>query len=266
MSETGFISVPGNRKLHWSRTGAAGDHTLVFVHALGCDLHLWQLVGDSLPDRYQHLAYDLRGHGLSESGPAESTLDDHVADLVNLLDRLGLVTATLIGISVGGLIALAAARRHPGRVRRLVLCCTGARIGTREGWTDRIAAVQTRGLESMADSILPRWFAPDFATRQPAAYAAARAGLIRTPATGYVALCAALRDADLGAELVHITTPALVLSGELDVAAPPALGRALAAGLPRARFIQLPGVAHLPPIEQPAGLAATIGRFLSSPS
>lgn len=243
--------------------GGASDKPLVFIHALGCDLHLWETVAASLTARHRVVRYDLRGHGLSDCGPPESTIDDHVRDLFGLLDRLGIPSATLIGSSVGGLIALSAALRHPSRVRRIVLCTSGARIGTRESWTEHISAVRAQGLVPLADAILARWFRREFGASEPAVVRGYRNRLTRTPAAGYLAVCAALRDADLRVIAAELRVPALVLSGEHDVVVPPAIGRELVDILPDAHWVLIPACAHLPPVEQPAATAAAIARFLS---
>jgi len=179
--------------------GSTGE-TLVFIHALGCDLHLWRPVAATFTPRHRVIRYDLRGHGLSDCGPPECSLDDHVRDLLGLLDRMAVPSATLIGVSVGGLIALAAALRHPARIRRIVLCSTTPRLGTRESWIEQMGAVRAQGLEAMADAILGRWFMPEFAARERAVVRGFRNRLTRTPVEGYLATCAALRDANLRAQ------------------------------------------------------------------
>lgn len=244
--------------------GPADAEPLVLVHSLGSDLHLWDDIAPAFATTHRVFRYDLRGHGLSDCGPGECSIDDLARDLLALLAPVSPRPATIVGISVGGLVALAAARRAPERVRRLVLCATAARLGTRESWSDRIAAVAAHGLEPLADAIVARWFSPDFAARSPALVRGWRNRLTRTPAAGYAAVCAALRDADLRHDLAAVRAPALVLAGEHDLAAPPAAGRELAAGLPHARFTLLPGTAHLPPLEQPAALTTEILAFLSS--
>ena len=266
MTRSPFMSVSDLTLHHVSagpNTPGATGIPLVFLHSLGCDLHLWELVAASFVSRHRVVRYDLRGHGLSDCGPPECTVDDHVRDLVGLLDRLGLPSVTLVGISLGGLVALATALRFPSRVKRIVLCATAARIWTREGWSERINAVRANGLEAMADSILARWVKPDFATREPALMRGLRNRLTRTPVAGYLANCAALRDANLRAAAEGLRIPALVLGGEHDVVVPPPAGRELAERLPDAHWTQISGAAHLPPVEQPVAVATAISRFLA---
>lgn len=266
MTRSPFLTVSDVTLHHVSAgptsPGATGE-PLLFLHALGCNLRLWENVVAAFVPRHRVVRYDLRGHGLSDCGPPEATIDDHVRDLLGLMDRLSIPSATLVGISVGGQIALAAALRHPARVRRLVLCATAARIRTRESWIERMNLVRAEGLDAVADTILGRWVMPEFATREPAVVRGLRNGLTRTPVAGYLATCATLRDTDLRASAEGLRVPALVLSGERDVAVPPAVGRELADVLPDAHWQVLSGCAHLPPVEQPAAMVAAIAAFLA---
>ena len=242
--------------------GKVGE-PLVFLHALGCDLHLWETVAATFTSRHRVVRYDLRGHGLSDCGPPECTIDDHVRDLVGLMDRLGILSATLIGASVGGMIALGAALRHPTRVRRVVLCGTAPRMGTRERWVERMNAVRTQGMEGIADATLARWFVPEFSVREPAAVRGFRNRLTRTPVAGYLATCAALRDANFRAQAAELRMPALLITGERDATVPPAAMREFVDILPDAHGMVISSAAHLPPVEQPVAVATAIARFLA---
>ena len=248
--------------LHYARDGAKTGSPLVFINALGTDLHLWDALIACLPRRFRVLRYDKRGHGLSDVPPAPYSLLDHTHDLAALLERLQIDTSILIGISVGGLIALDYAGRYPGRVRALVLCDTCSRIGTPAGWSERIHAVREQGLPKMADMLLARWFAPAFATSRPADFQGFANMLLRTPQEGYLGTCAALRDADLHETVSRIKMPSLVLGGAQDISTPPDLVRQLAEAMPHARFRTIEAAAHLPCVEQPEAMAAIINPFL----
>jgi 3-oxoadipate enol-lactonase len=204
------------------------------------------------------IRYDLRGHGLSGIGRPPYALDDHVADLAALLDACGVRQAAIVGLSVGGQIALGLAARRPELVRALVLCDTAHRIGTAEMWNARIAAVEAGGVEAIAHAVLERWFSRSYRGDQAAAFAIWRNMLTRTTAAGYAGTCAALRDADLTAAARGIGVPTLCVCGAEDLATPPDLVRSLAALIPGAGFALIPAAGHLPCIEQPDRLAALI--------
>jgi 3-oxoadipate enol-lactonase len=246
-----------------NRADGAGDRAVLFIHALGADLDIWGGVVAQLPAGMRYLRYDLRGHGRSALAPGPYSLALLAADLLALMDALNIARATLCGVSIGGLIAQAAALAAPGRVDGLILCDTASRIGSRDGWQARIDAVTARGLADMAGEITARWYAPGFCAAEPALCDERRERLAGMAPAGYVAACHALRDGDLTPDRARLTAPALVICGEDDVAAPPAQSRDLAASLPGARLEIMSGVGHLPPVEAPARLAGLIESFLT---
>lgn len=241
--------------LHHTIKGPPGADTLIFINSLGSDWRIWDKVANAFVNSHRVLRYDKRGHGLSDAPSGDYTMRDHAADLLALMDALKLKTATLIGISVGGMIAQAFALWQPDRVSGLVLCDTGARIGTHQSWADRIAALGQGGIESIADAVLARWFTPAF---DGAARAGWRNMLLRTPLAGYSGTCAALRDCDLRDAVQAIAVPTLVLCGDQDTSTSPDLNRDLAARIPGAQFVLIAGAAHLPCLEQPAAVIAAI--------
>ena len=263
MTETRLITHHGPGLFH-TMDGPSGSDPLVLLHSLGCDSSLWDAVVPAFSSVRQVLRYDLRGHGRSEDGAEECSIEDHVDDLLALLDACDLPRATLVGNSVGGMIALAAALRVPTRVRHLVLCATGARLGTPDGWSDRMVAIREHGLDAMADHVLPRWFVPDFATRRPGLYAGYRARFAGMSVAGYLATCAALRDADYTRQVPALRLPTLVLNGEKDLTCPPAAGRELADRIPGACWRSIADAAHQPPVEQPMAFNTALSCFLDT--
>lgn len=234
---------------------------LVFINSLGSDLRIWDGVIPHFAENFPLIRYDKRGHGLSDCPPGPYTLRDYTTDLAGLLTVLEVPSAILIGVSIGGMIALDFAHQYPNRVHALVLCNTGARIGTADTWTERSTIVRQEGLEPLAPMILGRWFSRSFSTVQPAAYRGYYHMLTRTPTEGYAATCEALRDADLRAVVKDIHAPTLVLCGDEDMATPPALGQELAAALPNAHFQLIYQAGHLPSIEQPQAVAVAMKQF-----
>jgi len=261
MSITQF-ALSGATMLHYSQERSGTGTPLVFINSLGSDLRIWDGVIAAFAERRPVICYDKRGHGLSDCPAGPYTLRDHTNDLAGLLAHLAVPNAILIGVSVGGMIALDFALTYLERVKALVLCDTGAKIGTADYWAERIAAVRQKGLEPLASVILTRWFSSRFAQTEPAAYQGYYNMLTRTPVEGYAATCEALRDADLRDAVQTIQAPALVLCGDQDLATPPSLGRELAAALPNAHFDLIEDAGHLPSLEQPAALAGKIEQFL----
>ena len=148
------------------------------------------------------------------------------------------------------------------RIDKLVLCNTGARIGTAEGWNARIRSVRDGGMNAVAASVIERWFTPEFRSASPEVVAGARTLVERTPPQGYVGACAALRDADERSDLASIAAPTLVIAGSRDPATPAADGRALAAAIRGARYVEL-AASHLSNLEAEAAFTAELVGFLT---
>ena len=107
--------------LHARMLGKAEGPVLAFSNSLGSDFRIWEDVAALLGERYRILLYDKRGHGLSAAPPGPYTIDDHVDDLIALLDHFNLEKAAIVGVSLGGMIAQRLAVRAPERVKALVL-------------------------------------------------------------------------------------------------------------------------------------------------
>jgi len=246
--------------LHIEDRGPRDAPALVFVNSVGTDFRIWDAVVPQFPN-HRTLRYDKRGHGLSGHEGGDS-IDAHAADLAALLDARGIGRATIVGLSIGGMIALGLSRLRPDLVDRLVLCDTAHRIGTTESWQARIDAIRAAGVASIAEATMERWFSAAFRAEQPDLVATARAMLSRTPADGYLSACAALRDGDLTAAAQAVAVPTLCLCGTADTATTPEMVRSLAVLIPGARYADIPGAGHIPCIEAPDILARLIRGFI----
>lgn len=243
-----FLRVNGVA-LHYADDGPRHARAIVFANSLGCDFRIWDGVVARLSG-YRLIRYDKRGHGLSEATPAPYAMDDHIADVAALMDHMKVSNAILVGISVGGMIAQGLAAARPDLVARLVLCDTAAKIGTRDMWNERIAAVRENGIASIAPGILEKWFTPGFRQPDNADFTGYTAMLTRTPVEGYAGTAAAIRDADFTVSTGRLKLPTLVLVGDQDGSTPPALVRATAELIAGARFEIVADAGHLPCIER----------------
>jgi 3-oxoadipate enol-lactonase len=246
--------------IHYLDQGRRDGPPLVFINSLGCDLRIWTAVAEILAPDFRIVAYDKRGHGLSESGPDKNDMADYARDLAALLDRVGVGRVTIVGLSIGGLIAQELYRQRPERVAALVLCDTAAKIGTDESWEQRIAQVERGGIEAIADSVVERWFTTDFRSQRSAELAGMRAMLTRTPKQGYLAACGALKRADLRPYAGRIEAPTLCLVGDEDGSTPVSLVKETAALIPGSRFEVIEGAGHLPNVEKPKIVARLVAE------
>jgi 3-oxoadipate enol-lactonase len=244
--------------LHYQYLAGTGT-PIVFLNSLGTDFRIWDQVIAQIDMDVCILRLDMRGHGLSDDGPI--SMDHLVSDVAALMGQLGLTSALICGVSVGGMIAQGLALECPERVAGLVLCCTGAKIGDTAGWNARIEAVQNEGISSISEAVLERWFSHGFKSRRTEELAGHRNMLIRTSNTGYCGVCAAIRDSDFTARSPNIAVPTLCIAGQEDLATPPALVEALAQLIPQAHFETIEGCGHLPCIEAPDAVAKAIRQI-----
>jgi 3-oxoadipate enol-lactonase len=248
----------GDVSIHYRDEGEGAP--LVLANALGTDLRLWDAVVPLLPQGLRVIRYDTRGHGLSACPPSPYSMGALVRDTERLLDHLGITACVLIGISLGGMVAQGLAVKRLDLVRGLVLSNTAVKIGTRDTWQDRIAAIGSGGIEAIADATMARWFSRDFrATPELAAW---RNMLIRQPAEGYAGCAAAIGGADFYTTTASLRLPTLAIAGSEDGSTPPDLVRETAALIPGARFHLLRGAGHLPCVEHPRAYAELLAGFL----
>jgi 3-oxoadipate enol-lactonase / 4-carboxymuconolactone decarboxylase len=243
---------------HYVVAGRDDAPALVLSNSLGTDLHLWDWQMPALADHFRVIRYDQRGHGQTPFDGHAVTIDDLAADVIALLDHLGVVRASMAGLSLGGMTAMALARLVPDRVDRLVLCCTSARLGPPEMWHERAALVRDGGMAAVVDAVLARWFTPAFAARDQRAIARVRDMLLGTDPVGYAACCEAIAGMDQLDALASVVAPTLVIAGDKDPATPPEHGAAIAGAIRGARLVTIPGVAHLANVEAPAVMTAAI--------
>jgi 3-oxoadipate enol-lactonase len=236
--------------VHYREDGDPGGKPLLMINSLGADLRMWEPQLPVLGARRRVIRYDARGHGLSPVPEGRYALADFGRDALALLDRLGVASADVCGLSLGGMTAMWLAANAPERVDRLVLCCTSALFGPPEMWAERAATVRAHGTGAIADAGVARWVTAGFAAAHPDTTKLLRDMIAATPATGYAGACAAIEDMDLRPDLARIGAPTLVIAGADDPATPPAHGALIADGIPGARFEILADAAHLATYQQ----------------
>jgi 3-oxoadipate enol-lactonase len=256
------ITTDDGQTIHYRLEGEAGRPVLMFSNSLGADLTMWDGNMPAALAHFQVLRYDSRGHGGSSAPAGAYTIDRLGHDALALLDALKIDKVAFCGLSKGGLVAQWLAIHAPERLTRAAICNTGAMIPSAETWNARIAAVTEKGLPAIADAVLERWFTAGFRASHPETVAACKAVMSKVPSQGYAGCCAAVRDADLRADIGRIAVPAIVVVGTEDPATPPALGEAIHAAIKGSRLMRLEA-AHLSNIEARAAFDAAVFPFLA---
>ncbi len=251
-------------EIHYEVCGSGPP--VVLAHSFLCSGAMWAAVVPALSARYRLVNVDARGHGASAHVPRRCTIEDVLRDHLAVLDALGIARATWAGLSLGGMVALRAALDEPERVDALALLDTDAgpeTFGVRAKHALLGVVARTVGVGPVVPQIAKLMFGPTTLRERPALVDAwsARFAAVHVPSVLNV-LAAVDGRADLRPSLGRIAVPALVVVGAEDRALPPERSRRLAAALPSARLVEVPGAGHLSALEAPAAVAAAMARFL----
>lgn len=252
--------------LHFVEAGSGP--AVVLVHAIGCDLRMWdELAASLIATGMRVVRVDVRGHGASPVPARPYSLQGLADDVANVLDRLGVEKAHWVGLSMGGMIGQAFALSHGKRLGKLVLANTTSSYGPegRKMWEARAKAVEEGGMAAITELAMTRYFSEDFRARHADVVERVRERFLRTDSRGYIGCCDAIRDLDFIDRLAGIRARTLVIAGEKDAGTPPAMSEEMARRIPGARLAVIADAAHLSAVERPAEFAALVRGFLSSP-
>lgn len=248
---------------------------VIFLHAFPLNRRMWDGEIQALlaEQRYRLVALDWRGFGESEISPSSSkplvsTMDLFADDLAGLMDALGIQQAVLCGLSMGGYVAFACARKYPQRLLGLILADTRPDADTSAARPNREQMAQlaeSQGSGAIADLQLPRLISDYTRQHHPEVETRVRQ-LIETATPQGIA--AALRGmasrADSNDLLASITCPTLVIVGAEDALIPPQIAENYAAQIPAAQCVVIPHAGHLSNLEQPQFFIQTLRQFLQT--
>jgi len=252
----------GHGTLTAVRTGEGSD--IVLLHSLLADRHAFDPVLPVLAAKHRVTLFNLPGfHGSQPT--LLSLMDAYVACLEDGFDELKIGSdAVLIGNGFGGTVALAFAFAHPERIAKLVVSDAAACFPPegRQAFAAMAEKVAEGGLGAVAEIAAKRVFSPAYLAAHPQAVEERKQVLLGIAPKAFHAACKILQEADLTPELSKIRMPTLVVCGEHDQATPPALTKAVADKIKGARYVELPGCGHCPPLEQPQQFLAAIRDFV----
>ena len=246
-----------------------GSHPLLVVGpSLGTSSILWTEAASLLGADFDVVAWDLPGHGVSPA--ATETFDvAGLADAVmDLVDSMAPGEAFhYAGVSLGGATGLQLGIKHGERLKSLSVQCSGAKLGTPEGWQERAETVRNQGTPVMIQGSAQRWFAPGFMDREPERSSRLLHALRDADRFSYAFCCEALAAFDVREDLGSISVPTQALAGALDTVTPPSFAEEIAAGITAgggtANAVTLGGVAHLAPFEAPAHVAELLRSLIA---
>lgn len=252
-----------NVHLNYVEAGA-GQPPRLILHGLGGSHEMWLPLLPALARSRRVIAGDHRGHGASDKPGGAYTVDLFARDWVAALDALGVARAHVLGLSLGGAVAMRLAADHPQRVAKLILQDTWA-----HPHPDFIAQLETRlalleggDVRAYADAAIAQVFSDEYARTHPDVMDAYRARAAKADPAALAAAVGACVAHDMRGALARITAPALVVVGARDRLTPAAHAEYLAAAIPGARLHRFDHSAHFPNIEEDKEFVRVVQEFL----
>jgi pimeloyl-ACP methyl ester carboxylesterase len=245
-----------------SGTGPA----IVLVHGVGLDHHMWDWVTPSLETAYTVVRYDLLGHGKTPD-PGRIELDDLVDQLRDVIaQRCPTNLHAVMGLSIGGMIVQRFGIRYPGSAPNLIIANAvhDPVEGHEASYASRLRSVEENGIDAMIGPALDRWFTDVWKATHPGRVDWLRATLERNDLEAYLKVYRTFIGSHrlVTGLLGTIDARTLVMTGELDVGSTPAMTEAIAQNIGNASAVVLPGLHHVPPIEDPEAFLTPVRSFL----
>jgi 3-oxoadipate enol-lactonase len=242
---------------------------LIFIHGFPLNKSMWNKQLKALKEQYRVIAYDVRGHGESESGDSSIfSMENFAHDLIYFMDALKIDRASLCGLSMGGYIALNAIENYPHRFESLVLCDTSCFPDTPETIEKRMKtaeSIEKNGLIRYADSSMKILFAPESLTTKVAEIAAVKEMILTTSTQSLsktlLALCVRKETCTL---LPHIQVPVLILVGEEDTITPPTTATYMHENIKQSTLHVIKHAGHLSNLENSDDFNKQLKTFFAS--
>jgi pimeloyl-ACP methyl ester carboxylesterase len=260
-----LLDRPDGARIWWEVDGPEDGPAVLLVMGLGYPAAMWCRQLPALTGRYRVVRLDNRGAGHTGDVPgAPYTVETMTADCIAVLDAAYVTTAHVVGISMGGLMAQEIALTEPERVRSLCLLATHPGIAHAVLNPEAMAMLGNRGeltAREAAEASIPFNYGPATPRERIEEDWAVRLPLAATN-EGYLAQLSGSSQWDGHDRLGGITTPTLVLHGELDALVPLANGRILAERIPGAELVTVPQANHLLGTDQPEAVSELLVSWL----
>jgi len=238
---------------------------LLLIHGIGASRASFAGLVPHLKGRFRCISYDLRGHGASPTPRPPYTLEDLVQDLEALRAELGIDKAHFAGHSLGGMIGPAYARKYPQHVLSLGLYSTAAFRTADDSAKVKgvVAAMRSKGIPQILETLKDRWFTPEFAQRRPEVIERRMQQVIDTDPQVFLSVFDIYAETEMSPWLHEVKHPSLVLTGENDGGCNPRLNKQIAAALPDSELVILPELRHAILLEAADQVAPPVLDFLN---
>lgn len=258
-----MIATANGIRIHYAQEGAGPD--LLLIPGLGATTHVWYAQLKGLSSVMRVTAMDPRGHGGSEKPAGPYSIRLFAEDAAALIREVGIGPAVVVGSSMSAAVVVELAASFPELVRAAVLAGGFPALGPagKERMQARANAVETGGMEAIADAVVATALGAHTHASQPGLVGLLRQGVLANDPRAYGAACHAIIEGDVTRRLAELRQPALILLGSQEQVAPLPAAVALKAGIPHAAMRVIPNAGHLPFLEQPAAFNAALLEFVA---
>ncbi len=263
--------VLNNSLTHYIDIGISTAAPVVFIHGFPFSHKMWTFPGgqtEALAGTHRVVAYDVCGHGESEVSSGHYSIEFFVDDLIGLLNHLNIQQAIVVGLSMGGYIALRAIEKHPDRFKGLVLCDTRSEADSNEGKIQRavqINSIKSEGVKPFAEEYIKNIFAPESMTERNESVRLIQSIIERTaPSSLFGTLLALAARTDTTDSLSSIKVPTCIIVGEKDVLTPVSAAEKMKENIPHAAVTVIPNAAHISNMENPEAFNKALVEFLQT--
>ncbi len=238
---------------------------VVLLHGFPLDRTMWDAQVEALHSRFRLIVPDQRGFGESKAPPGAVSMDRFADDTAALLDHLQVRKAVVVGLSMGGYVAFAFARRHAARARGYAFCDTKAAADAPEARASRADMAEraaAQGMAPIAHGMIPRLLAPSTLSSRPEQVDRLRRIILRAPVEGVRGALQGMADRPDSTPTLHtLGVPALFLVGAHDALSPPEEAGGMCARTPNGRLVVIPDAGHMAPMENPEAVNAALSAF-----
>jgi 3-oxoadipate enol-lactonase len=239
---------------------------LVFIHGFPLSKDIWRPQWEGLADATRSIAPDLRGFGDSQSPSGTYTMELLAKEIASFMDGVNVIAPILIGLSMGGYIAMTFCRRYARWLSGLVLTATRAHADTEAGKADRdnmITIANEKGAKAIADIMLPKLLAPKTLSENQPLTQEVRNIIEKASVNGIVGTLNGMKEREDSMEFLKtLDLPTLIIHGTEDQLFPVSEAEAMAKAIPNAELKVIPHAGHLVNLEQPQAFNDALRAFV----
>lgn len=257
-----------NLMIGYTDEGLYDAPVVILIHGFPFNRTMWDNQVELLKEKYRVIAYDVRGHGNSDAGTDDFSIELFARDLISLMDSLKIEKAIICGLSMGGYIALNIIQNYPERINALILCDTSCKADTSEGIEKRMKAIESireSGVEAYADGSLKNFFAQESFTTKKEEISSVRQMMVSTTEKTIVdTLLALSKRKETCNILSEIKVPVLLLVGQEDIITPPETARLMHEKIKNSVLHIIKQAGHISNLENPVMFNEHLSEFVAS--